>query len=396
MPSKEIWITGNGIVSAIGSGVNAHIDAISNCKSGLKLHNFFNGTLPDPCMTGLIPEDVLPLSIDESAAERANLLAEIAFKQTFAQASIESNYENDLIMGTTLGNMHGGTMYYKYLKKNENPDIDLVKSAMPGSVGKFIANKYNIRGKCITVSSACASGITAIGTALNRIEKDHCERAYACGVDALSPFVIAGFNSLRLLSKKECRPFSADRDGLNPGEGAACILLEEKEAAVKRNALPLAKVTGYGTALEAYHYTKSHPEGMGVTLAIRKALKKANVNPDQIDHIHAHGTATVFNDLSEYNGYYNVFGDKLSEIPVCSTKSMTGHTFAAAGIIAAVLTVLSIKNQCVPPTLFCECKDQLFDKLLIYDKPTGHEIKRALVVAIGFGGEVAALVMEGV
>jgi 3-oxoacyl-[acyl-carrier-protein] synthase II len=215
-------------------------------------------------------------------------------------------------------------------------------------------------------------------------------------VDALSPFVIAGFNSLRLLSKKECRPFSADRDGLNPGEGAACILLEEKDSAIKRNAFPLAKITGYGTALEAYHYTKSHPEGMGVALAIRKALKKANVNPDQIDHIHAHGTATVFNDLSEYNGFYNVFGDKLSGIPVCSTKSMTGHTFAAAGIIAVVLTVLSIENHCIPATLFCEHKDQMFDKLVTYDKPTEREIKRALVVAIGFGGEVAALVVENV
>jgi 3-oxoacyl-(acyl-carrier-protein) synthase len=396
MMSQEIWISGAGIVSAIGEGLGTHLNAIRNATSGLTAQCFFDGALPDPCMAGKVPLSVIEKTIDETAKDRAIILTEKAFTQSIAQSKLTSFVNTDLVIGTTLGNMHGGTMYYRAFKQNENPQTDLVKYVMPDSVGNHLSRKYEIQGKHITVSSACASGTTAIGSALNRLERGQCDFAIAGGVDALSPFVIAGFNSLRLLSKKECCPFSAARDGLNPGEGAACVVLEKSESAKNRGIYPLAKITGYGTALEAFHYTKSHPEGKGIALAIKKALDRAGLRPDQIDHIHAHGTATVFNDLSEYFGYLNVFGERLSEIPVCSTKSMTGHTFGAAGAIAVVMTVLTINNKLVPATLFCEQKDPLFTKLSVSNKPLEKTVKRALSVALGFGGEVAALVMEAV
>lgn len=396
MMSQEIWISGAGIVSAIGEGLDIHLDALRNARSSLVSQSFFDGALPDPCMTGIVPLSVIEKTIDETAKDRAIILAEKAFTQSVAQSKLSSVANADLVIGTTLGNMHGGAMYYRAFKQNENPHADLVKYVMPDAVGNYLSKKYEIKGKHITVSSACASGTTAIGTALNRIERNHCEIAIAGGVDALSPFVVAGFSSLRLLSKKECRPFSVSRDGLNPGEGAACVVLEKSESAKKRGVTPLAKITGYGTALEAFHYTKSHPEGKGIALAIRKALDRAGLRPDQIEHIHAHGTATVFNDLSEYRGYLNVFGDRLSEIPVCSTKSMTGHTFGAAGAIAVVMAIITINNNVIPATLFCEQKDPLFSKLSVCNKPIKKTVKRALSVALGFGGEVAALVVEAV
>jgi 3-oxoacyl-(acyl-carrier-protein) synthase len=396
MISQEIWISGAGIVSAIGEGIDIHLDALRNAKSGLTSQSFFNGALPDPCMTGKVPLSVIEKTIDQTAKDRAIILAEKAFTQSVAQSKLPSFENTDLVIGTTLGNMHGGTMYYHAFKQNENPQTDLVKYVMPDAVGNYLSKKYEIRGKHITVSSACASGTTAIGTALNRIKRNHCEIAIACGVDALSPFVIAGFNSLRLLSKKECRPFSVSRDGLNPGEGAACVVLEKSESVIKRGVTPLAKITGYGTALEAFHYTKSHPEGKGIALAIGKALDRACLRPSQIDHIHAHGTATVFNDLSEYHGYLNVFGERLSQISVCSTKSMTGHTFGAAGAIAVILAVTTINNNLIPATLFCGQKDPLFSQLSVSNKPIEKNVKRVLCVALGFGGEVAALVVEAV
>jgi 3-oxoacyl-(acyl-carrier-protein) synthase len=396
MIHQEIWISGAGIVSAVGEGMDIHLDALLNAKSGLCSNSFFNGALPDPCMSGKVPQSVIEKTIDETAKDRAIILAEKAYTQSITQSKLTSVTNADLVIGTTLGNMHGGTMYYRAFKKNENPQPDLVKYVMPDSVGNYLSKKYEIQGKHITVSSACASGTTAIGTALNRIERNHCEIAVAGGVDALSPFVIAGFNSLRLLSKKECRPFSVSRDGLNPGEGAACVVLEKAESVKKRGAVPLAKITGYGTALEAFHYTKSHPDGTGIALAIRKALDRACLQPSQIDHIHAHGTATVFNDQSEYSGYMNVFGEGLSEIPVCSTKSLTGHTFGAAGAISVVMAILTINNSLIPATLFCEQKDPLFSNLSVSCKPLKKNVRRVLSVALGFGGEVAALVVEAV
>jgi len=391
---NDVYITGAGIVSALGSGCKIHLDALKSGRSGIEQHNFFSGELPDPCVCGKVPHTVIAETIDETAPDRAAILAENAFCQAIKSAGHENLSDTDLITGTTLGNMHGGTLYFNALKKGSRADTDLVKNVMPDSIGNTLAKKYHIKGKHISVSSACASGSTAIGTAYNRIMRGQNSIAVAGGVDALSPFIIAGFNCLRLLSKNVCRPFSLVRDGLNPGEGAAFVVLESYEKMARRKAEPIAKIKGFGTALEAFHYTRSHPDGIGIASAIRKALDNAGVTPEQIDHIHAHGTATVQNDLSEYNGYYAVFGDRLSEIPVCSTKSMTGHTYGAAGAISVVLSILTINNSIIPATLFCNDPDPLFTKINVSIHPRNHDVKLVLIVAVGFGGEVAALVLE--
>lgn len=394
--NNDVYITGTGIVSALGNGTELHLDAMKNGRSGLLLHEFFNGSLPDPCMCGKVPNDVLPADIDATAKNRATELADIALSQALISAGINNPEKTDLVCGTTHGNMHGGTLYFNALKKGEEPSYDLVKNVMPDSIASDLAVKHSINGKHLTVSSACASGTTAIGTAFRRIMRGECSCAAAGGVDALSPFIIAGFNCLRLLSKKECRPFSAARDGLNPGEGAAFVILENRNSVDTRGVKPVARIRGYGTALEAFHYTRSHPDGEGLTFAIRKALDGAGLCPQDIDHIHAHGTATFLNDLSEYNGYKAVFGDNLKNIPVSSTKSMTGHTYGAAGAISVVLSILTIKNGVIPPTLFCTDPDPLFTSLSVSEKTRISTVKRVLSVAVGFGGEVAALVLEAV
>jgi 3-oxoacyl-(acyl-carrier-protein) synthase len=395
--SDELWITGVGIISAAGCGYADHLAAIQKGNSSLSVHKFFNGELPDPCICGKVPSIHVNDSIDGTAGDRSILLADKAISDALSASGIHPyDYRMDLVSGTTLGNMHGGTLYYKAMKSGQPLNPDLVRNVMPDAAANVLSKKYGFTGRHITVSSACASGTTAIGTAMTRIRRGHASCAVAGGVDALSPFVIAGFNCLRLLSKKECRPFSASRDGLNPGEGSAFCVIESAEYARKRNASPVVKISGYGNALEAYHYTKSDPEGSGIAAAIRKALDNANLRADQIDHIHAHGTATVFNDITEYNGFVNVFGDRLKDIPVCSSKSMLGHTYGAAGAISAVFAVMSIINGIVPATINCNDPDPLFANLNISDKPRNCIIKKVLSVSLGFGGECAALVLEAI
>ena len=390
---RDIWITGMGIISALGDGVQIHANAMENEKSGLTSRTLFDGVAPDPCIIGMVPEAILP-TFECSAANRANLLIEHASCEGIRSAGLKRGFAADTILGTTLGNMQGATSYYRELLKGATPSLDLVRGFIQNSITQTVVRQHDIKGKQLTVSSACASGTTAIGTAWNRIRHGLCERAVAGGVDALSQFVVAGFNSLRLLSKKVCRPFDAARDGLNPAEGAGVVILEESALAKKRGTMPLARVIGYGTALEAFHYTRSNPDGSGIAAAIRKALESAKIDRSEIDHIHAHGTATVFNDLSEYTGFSSVFGPLLSSIPVCSTKSMTGHTFGAAGAIACILGVLTLTNGVIPPTLFHETKDSSFELLKVSVKPEWREVRRVLTVSLGFGGEVAALILE--
>jgi len=208
--------------------------------------------------------------------------------------------------------------------------------------------------------------------------------------------VVAGFNSLRLVSAQVCKPFDRDRDGLNPGEGAAALVLESAETAGRRRATPLAIVEGFGEALDAYHHTRAHPEGIGLVAAMGRALRTAGTTADTIGHVHLHGTGTQANDIAEYHACRRVFAERLPQIPACSTKSMTGHTFGGAGALSAAFCVLSLNHDIVPPTLFLENRDPAFDGLSVSAEPrTGLSVRRVISLALGFGGEAFALAMRG-
>ena len=393
---NEVWITGAGIVSALGSGLDTHYSALAESKTGLTRQNLFNGNPPDPCICGMVPADVLSYGIEESASNRATLLLELAIEQALQNACLSAPADTDIIAGTTLGNMHGGTRYYQNLRENKTADISLVKHFLPCAPVASVSKKYGIPGKRLTVASACGSASAAIGHAFHLIRSGESQRVIAGGFEALSPFVIAGFNSLQLVSKNESKPFDRDRDGLNPGEGAAMLIIEQKEAALKRNVKPLAKIAGFGDALDAYHHTHAHPEGEGLVTAINKAIKTANLSSDAIDHIHLHGTGTVVNDISEYKSLSTIFTNRLNAIPVCSTKPMTGHTFGASGALNMVLSLLSIKKNLIPATLFHDTIDPDFTGMKISKAPQkAANIQTVLSTSLGFGGEAFALIITG-
>ena len=390
----EVWITGVGIISALGSGLDAHADAARAARSGLKRHRFFDGAPPDPCMAGLVDAKDCTSIAGAQSADRADILLDHALAQCLTQASVVDRNHIDCIAGTTLGNMAGATAYYRSLRGGGTPELDLVRHALPCAPLLRAAKKQGLRGKCLTVSSACGSGMAALGHAFRRIRSGRATQVIAGGFDTLSPFIIAGFNSLRLVSAKECRPFDRDRDGLNPGEAAAMLMLESKESAEARGAQPLAKVAGFGDALDAFHHTRAHPEGLGLRLAMEKALAGAALESRAIDHVHLHGTGTAANDESEYHACKSLFGNRLADIPACSTKSMTGHTFGAAGALNASFAVTSLNTGIVPPTLFLENRDPSFTDLAVSPGPVKiPAIGAVMCTALGFGGESFALIL---
>jgi 3-oxoacyl-[acyl-carrier-protein] synthase II len=393
MNPHDVWITGIGIVSALGAGAETHLDAIKHSRTGLAPHPFFEDKYKSEFICGMVPHDALPYSIEESTAARANLLLDIACREALGQAGARDGCGADIVIGTTAGNFHGATLYYQQKRSGQTPDTGLVSGFLPGAPADYIAEKNRITGRRTTLSSACASGASAIGHAFRAIRNGHASMICAGGVEALCPFIVAGFNSLRLLSKKPCRPFDAARDGFNPGEGAAMMVLESAESATARGAQPLAVVKGFGEALEAFHHTRSNPDGSGIAAAMTKAISQASCETSAVDHVHLHGTATVFNDLSEYNGMKTVFGGRCGQVPVCSTKSMTGHTLGAAGAIAAVFAVLSLRHGIVPATLFHETLDPQFKDFFIVTSPLAKELKCVATTSLGFGGEVASLLL---
>lgn len=392
---NEVWITGWGAVSALGSGVAAHAGAMAESRSGLASHRFFDGRVPDPVVCGRVSGEALAAGPENGHANRADRILETAFDQAFSSAGLEPGCAGEILIGSTLGTLYGGETYSHGIPVGVSGNIRLMDGFLAGSPAKRVAAKHRLPGRCFTVCSACASGTTAVGRGYRLVRSGEHDRVFAGGVDALSPFIIAGFHSLRLLSAEPCRPFDRSRSGLNPGEGSAVLVLESKDAARARGARPLARVTGFGEALEAYHATRAHPEGCGISRAVEKALRTAAPRDLPFDHAHLHGTATAWNDLSEYRGLERVLGDKLSRVPVFSTKSMTGHTFGGAGAIASVFAILSLREGRIPPTLFHRIKDPLFSKLDVSESPVeAPNLERVLVTTLGFGGESAAVLFE--
>lgn len=391
----EVWVTGLGMVSAVGGTPAEHLGAARSGATGLAQHEFFDGNAPDPCVCGKIPGHILDDNLDATATDRADTLLEMVVRQALGSDAASLGDGTDLAVGTTLGNLHGGTLYYRQVRDGADGDVSLVRHFLPCAPATAAAHATGIRGRRWTISSACGSGTAAIGVALNRIRTGASTRVVAAGMDVLSPYVVAGFNSLRLVSAEPCRPFDAARDGLNPGEGAAALLLEDADAARARNAEPMAVLEGFGEALDAYHHTRAHPEGEGMVRAVGKALAMTGVGADQVDHVHLHGTATPANDTSEYHAVRTVLGDRLPDVPVCSTKSMTGHTYGGAGALSAGFCVLSLQHQMVPPTLNLTTLDPEFEGLSVASEVRdGVNVSRALSLTLGFGGEAFALAMR--
>ena len=268
-----------------------------------------------------------------------------------------------------------------------------------------ISIRYGFHGPNYATTSACASSTNALADAFNLIRLGKADAIVAGGAEAaICACGVGGFNAMHALSTRNddpehaSRPFSASRDGFIMGEGAGCLILEELEHAKARGAKIYAEMVGEGMSADAYHITASHPEGLGACLVMQNALKDAGMTPEDIDYIHVHGTSTPVGDVSEVKAIQKLFGEHAYKLNISSTKSMTGHLLGAAGAVEALVSVLAVKNDIIPPTINHEedDKDENIDYNLnfTFNKAQKRTVRAALSNTFGFGGHNACVIFK--
>lgn len=277
----------------------------------------------------------------------------------------------------------------------------LVPMMLPDMASGQVSMALGAKGPNFATVSACASGGDSIGQAFELLQSGGADVVVAGGSEAaISPIGVAGFNSVKALSRnnheptKASRPFDANRDGFILGEGAGVLILEEREHAMDRGANPIVEMVGYGSSSDAYHITQPHPEGEGGARAMATALETAHLSPADVDYVNAHGTSTPLNDKAETRAMKRVFGDEAYKIPVSSTKSMVGHLLGASGALEAAISVMAISKGVAPPTINLEEPDIDCDLDYIPHVARRGRIRSAMSNSFGFGGHNASLIFQ--
>jgi 3-oxoacyl-[acyl-carrier-protein] synthase II len=260
----------------------------------------------------------------------------------------------------------------------------------------LIAAYFGFDGLRSCIVAACASSTMSIGTAADAIRDGRIDAAVTGGTDAMARLTFSGFNALKVMDPQPCRPFDRDRAGMNLGEGAAMLVLEELGCARRRGATVYAEVAGHSLACEAFHPTSPEPDGRAIGDTIRRALADARVPPDAVDHVNAHGTATPHNDRAEARGICLVFGDRARRLPVTSLKSMIGHCLGAAGGLEAAVTALTIARGVIPPTIHHAETDPECHVDVVANTARPVRVRCAVSTSLAFGGNDAAIVLRAV
>jgi len=259
-----------------------------------------------------------------------------------------------------------------------------------------VARRFGLGGPRACPMSACSSSAMAIGYAADLVRSGQADAMLAGGCDALCRITLAGFNALRLVDSEPCRPFDTSRNGMNIGEAGAVLVLESLQQARARGAHVYAEIAGYAAYCEAYHATAPEPEGKAVAALLTSALRVSGVDPSEVDHVNAHGTATVQNDKTEARGLLSVFGDRTAAIPVTSTKAMHGHCLGAAGAIEAAVLALTIDRGIIPPTIHHRQTDPECPVDVVANTARAQRVGCGISTSLAFGGNDAALVMRRV
>ena len=315
----------------------------------------------------------------------------LALKEALAQAE---GFRPELtVMGTTSGGMTFGEQYYRGLTAKKGPSrhaASLIANYTPQKPVMDAQEAFGITAPCQVIANACASGTNAIGHAFDCVRSGRYQRVLAGGYDAISELVFVGFDSLQASTPERCRPFDSERSGLVLGEGAAILALENLEAAQDRGAQILAEVIGYGISTDNHHLTQPNPSGSGPRQAMEGALQSAGISAGEIDYINAHGTATPFNDAAEGKAIAELFAG----VPVSSTKGMMGHSLGAAGAIEAVISLLALQHQVLPPNINFRRGDADLDLNIVANKAQPGRVRTVLSNSFGFGGTNASVIMR--
>ena len=380
-----------GVVSALGIGQAQNLESLKQGRSGIASIRYLDTEHRE------FPVGEVPLSNAEMEAElaipkgtpttRSSLMGTLAMREALAQAQLTASRLSSvgLVSATTVGGMDKSEQFYLDFINNDSRN-EYIATHDCGACSDMIADYFGGFASVTTVSTACSSAANAIILGANLLREGLFECVVVGGTECVTKFHLNGFNTLMILDRQPCRPFSADRAGLNLGEGAAYLVLETADSARRRGAVPLAYLSGYGNACDAYHQTASSPEGDGAFLAMKEALAMAGLS--SVGYINAHGTGTPNNDDSESNAIRRVFAGCVP--PISSTKSMTGHTTSASGAVESVFSILALRHQFLPAKRL-DGNPQLLLSALTAPRHCDTPLDAVLCNAFGFGGNDSSL-----
>ena len=407
---RRVVVTGLGCISPVGNDTISLWESISQGISGVGPITHFDASEHKSRIAAEVKNfDAAALFGNREARkmDRYTQFALAAAQQALTQAklTIDDSIRDRIgvVIGTGIGGLHTLTEQYEVFKEKGPNRVSpfLVPMMLPDSAGSMVAIYYGLRGPNLAVITACATGNNAIGEATEMIRRGQADVMLAGGSEAaILPVAMAGMSVMGALStrnndpQRASRPFDLHRDGFVMGEGAAVLVLEELEFAKGRGATILAEISGYGHTNDAYHVSAPAENGYGAVLCMRQALENANLSVNQIDYINAHGTSTPLNDKSETAAIKTVFGEKAYQIPISSTKSMTGHLLGASGALEAVICVLVLEHQFIPPTINYETPDPECDLDYVPNQGRTATVRHILSNSFGFGGHNASIIFS--
>jgi 3-oxoacyl-[acyl-carrier-protein] synthase II len=414
--TDPIVITGMGAVSPLGIGVDANWQALLDGRSGIVMNDRFDVTEFAAKIAGLVPKDFDPTTVvDPKDIKKMDLFIQyglVAAAEALKQSGwVADTADKQAVTATIIGSGVGGSPVMAEA-------VDTIRDKgprrlSPFTVPSFLANlaagwisiKYGFKGPIGAPVTACAASAQAIGDGMRLIRTGEADVVVCGGAEgSVDPISIGGFAASRALNTtwndrpaEASRPFDKGHAGFVLAEGAAVVVIERLSHAKARGATPLAIAAGYGTSADAYHLTAGSPDGAGAQVAMNNAIRNAGITPDDVGYVNAHATSTEVGDNAEINGIRAVFGDRGQTLAVSSTKSATGHMLGAAGAMEAVISILALRHQILPPTLNLHDPEEVakqFDLVPLKAKPKA--LKHVLSNSFGFGGVNASLVFSAI
>lgn len=405
---ERVVVTGMGIVSPVGSSLDEFWAGITSGKSGIGMVTEYDLSAYPTRMAAMVTDFDPGAYFDRKDLrhlDRFVQLAIVAAEAAWSDAAMGEDFDPErvgVVVGNGIGGMQTFTEQHQVLLERGPSRVNpfFIPKMIGNMAGGQLAIRLNLQGPNETVVTACASSGNAIGSGLRAIQHGEADVMLVGGTEAaLIPLAFAGFCSMRAMSTRNddpehaSRPFDRDRDGFVMGEGAGFLVIESLSHATKRGASHVyAELAGYGRSSDAYHVVEPHPEGVGASQAMQRALKDANMDPKEIDYINAHGTSTPKGDIGETLAIKRVFGDHAYRLAVSSTKSSTGHLLGAAGAVEMIASILAIKHQVLPPTINLDNPDPECDLYYVPNHPESRRIKAVMSNAFGFGGQNASLI----
>ena len=392
--TARVAVVAAGVVSPLGFGLTETVDSLRKSSDCVSLVTRFSVGQCRCKTAGQVSDDrLLAMRGDAPRSRRLHRASHMMMQALTEVVTQEPQFKPELtVIGTTSGGMSYGEHYYRSLRQAGD-----LRHA-PTWIANYPAQKpvidaqesLGISSPCQVIANACASGTNAIGHAFECVRSGRYQRVLAGGYDALSELVFTGFDSLQASTPEKCRPFDRHRTGMVLGEGAALLELENLDSAQQRGASILAEIIGYGISTDNFHITQPDPSGIGPRQAMERAVQSARVSENEIDYINAHGTATLFNDAAEGKAISELFNG----VPVSSTKSMMGHSLGAAGAVEAVVCLLALQHEFLPPNINFEAADDDLDLNIVANESRPAFLRTVLSNSFGFGGTNASILMR--